>query len=182
MVMLALAGRLGIALELADFDRLTANVPLLVDLQPSGRFLMEDLHYAGGLPAVMKELGPVFQGAAVTAWGQPIGDSFAAAECYNREVIHTLANPANAVSGIWVLKGNLCPQGAVLKPSAASPALFSHRGPAIVFESIEDLRARIDALADQLGLAPPGEPEPARVRAGHRARILGAERHRRRGR
>jgi dihydroxy-acid dehydratase len=142
--LLALAGRLGIPLELADFDRLTASVPLLVDLQPSGRFLMEDLHYAGGLPAVMKELGPLFQGAAVTAWGQPIGDSFAAAECYNREVIHTLAEPANAVSGIWVLKGNLCPQGAVLKPSAASPALFSHRGPAIVFESIEDLRARID--------------------------------------
>ena len=142
--LLALAGRLGIPLELADFDRLTADVPLLVDLQPSGRFLMEDLHYAGGLPAVMKELGPLLHGAAVTAWGQPIGDSFAAAECYNREVIHTLAEPANPVSGIWVLKGNLCPQGAVLKPSAASPALFSHRGPAMVFESIEDLRARID--------------------------------------
>jgi dihydroxy-acid dehydratase len=142
--LLALAGRLGIPLELADFDRLTADVPLLVDLQPSGRFLMEDLHYAGGLPAVMKELGPLLHGDAVTAWGQPIGDSFAAAECYNREVIRTLAEPANPVSGIWVLKGNLCPQGAVLKPSAASPALFSHRGPAVVFESIEDLRARID--------------------------------------
>src|ERR1700726_4280870 len=142
--MLAFAGRLGIPLQLGDFDLLSADVPLLVDLQPSGRFLMEDLHYAGGLPAVMKELGPLLHGDAVTAWGQPIGDSFAAAECYNREVIHTLAEPANAVSGIWVLKGNLCPQGAVLKPSAASPALFSHRGPAIVFESIEDLRARID--------------------------------------
>jgi len=142
--LLALAGRLGIPLELAEFDRLTADVPLLVDLQPSGRYLMEDLHYAGGLPAVMKELGPLFQGAAATAWGQPIGDSFAAAECYNRDVIHTLAEPANTVSGIWVLRGNLCPQGAVLKPSAASPALFSHRGPALVFESIEDLRARID--------------------------------------
>ena len=142
--LLALAGRLGIPLALADFDRLTADVPLLVDLQPSGRFLMEDLHYAGGLPAVMKELGPLLHDGAVTAWGQPIGDSFAAAECYNREVIRTLAEPANTVSGIWVLKGNLCPQGAVLKPSAASPALFSHRGPAVVFESIEDLRARID--------------------------------------
>jgi len=142
--LLALAGRLGIRLELADFDRLTADVPLLVDLQPSGRFLMEDLHYAGGLPAVMKELGSLIHGDAATAWGQPIGDSFAAAECFNREVIHTLAEPANAISGIWVLKGNLCPQGAVLKPSAASPVLFSHRGPAVVFESIEDLRARID--------------------------------------
>jgi dihydroxy-acid dehydratase len=142
--LLALAGRLGVPLELADFDRLTADVPLLVDLQPSGRFLMEDFHYAGGLPAVMKELAPLLHGAAATAWGQPIGESFAAAECYNREVIHTLAEPANAVSGIWVLKGNLCPQGAVLKPSAASPALFRHRGPAVVFESIEELRARID--------------------------------------
>jgi dihydroxy-acid dehydratase len=142
--LLALAGRLGIPLELGDFDRLTAEVPLLVDLQPSGRFLMEDLHYAGGLPAVMKELGSFIDAAAVTVWGQPIGDSFAAAECYNREVIHTLAEPANGVSGIWVLRGNLCPQGAVLKPSAASPALFSHRGRALVFESIEDLRARID--------------------------------------
>jgi dihydroxy-acid dehydratase len=142
--LLALAGRLGVPLELADFDRLSADVPLLVDLQPSGRFLMEDLHYAGGLPAVMKELAPLLHVDAATVWGQTIGDSFAAAECHNHEVIRTLAEPANSVSGIWVLKGNLCPKGAVIKPSAASRALFSHRGPAVVFESIEDLRARID--------------------------------------
>jgi len=142
--LLALAGRLGVPLALEDFDRLTAEVPLLVDLQPSGRFLMEDLHYAGGLPAVMKELGPRLDVNAGTAWGQPIGASFASAECYNREVIHTLAAPVNPVSGIWVLKGNLCPNGAVMKPSAASRALFTHRGRAIVFESIEDLHARID--------------------------------------
>jgi dihydroxy-acid dehydratase len=142
--LLAIAGRLGVRLELADFDRLSADVPLLVDLQPSGRFLMEDLHYAGGLPAVMKELAPLLHGDARTAWGQEIGEGFAAAECYNREVIHTLATPANPVSGIWVLSGNLCPNGAVIKPSAASPALFCHRGAAVVFESIEDLRARID--------------------------------------
>jgi dihydroxyacid dehydratase/phosphogluconate dehydratase len=115
-----------------------------VDLQPSGRFLMEDLHYAGGLPAVMKELAPLLHGDAGTVWGQSIGDSFAAAECFNHEVIRTLAEPANAVSGIWVLKGNLCPQGAVIKPSAASRSLFLHRGRAVVFESIEDLHARID--------------------------------------
>src|SRR5580700_10218516 len=142
--LLALAGRLGVPLTLEDFDRLTAEVPLLVDLQPSGRFLMEDLHYAGGLPAVMKELSPRLDVNAKTAWGQPIGASFASAECYNREVIRTLAAPVNPVSGIWVLKGNLCPNGAVMKPSAASRTLFTHRGRAIVFESIEDLHARID--------------------------------------
>jgi dihydroxy-acid dehydratase len=81
---------------------------------------------------------------ANTSWGQPIGASFASAECFNREVIHTLAAPANPVSGIWVLHGNLCPKGAVMKPSAASRSLFSHRGRAVVFESIEDLHARID--------------------------------------
>ncbi|MDP9013464.1 MAG: dihydroxy-acid dehydratase [Pseudomonadota bacterium] len=142
--LIALAGRLGVPLELGDFDRLSVQVPLLVDLQPSGKFLMEDMHYAGGLPAVMKELAPLLHVEAATVWGQSVGDSFAAAECFNREVIRTLAEPANAVSGIWVLRGNLCPKGAVLKPSAASPALFSHRGRAVVFESIEDLRARID--------------------------------------
>jgi dihydroxy-acid dehydratase len=142
--LLAFAGRLGIPLELAEFDRLSAQVPLLVDLQPSGRFLMEDLHYAGGLPAVLKEIAPLLDLDAPTVWGDPIGASFAAAECYNREVIRTLAEPANTVSGIWVLKGNLCPNGAVVKPSAASPSLFSHRGRAVVFESIEDLRTRID--------------------------------------
>jgi dihydroxy-acid dehydratase len=142
--LLAFAGRLGIPLELAEFDRLSAQVPLLVDLQPSGRFLMEDLHYAGGLPAVLKEIAPLLDLDAPTVWGDPIGASFAAAECYNRAVIRTLADPANTVSGIWVLKGNLCPNGAVVKPSAASPSLFSHRGRAVVFESIEDLRTRID--------------------------------------
>jgi dihydroxy-acid dehydratase len=142
--LLAYAGRLGIPLELGDFDRLSAQVPLLVDLQPSGRFLMEDLHYAGGLPAVLKEIAPLLDLDAPTVWGDPIGASFAAAECYNRAVIRTLAEPANTVSGIWVLKGNLCPNGAVVKPSAASPSLFSHRGRAVVFESIEDLRRRID--------------------------------------
>src|SRR5271169_274330 len=122
--LLAIAARLGVPLQLADFDRLTADVPLLVDLQPSGKFLMEDMHYAGGLPAVMKELGSLIQTDAATAWGAPLGASFASAECYNREVIRTLAAPVNPVSGIWVLKGNLCPNGAVMKPSAASRSLF----------------------------------------------------------
>jgi dihydroxy-acid dehydratase len=142
--LLAFAGRLGVPLELKDFDRLTADVPLLVDLQPSGKFLMEDLHYAGGLPAVMKELGSLLHTDAVTAWGAPIGTSYASAQCFNRDVIRTLSSPANPVSGIWVLNGNLCPSGAVMKPSAASKSLFSHRGRAVVFESIEEFHARID--------------------------------------
>jgi dehydratase ilvD1 len=142
--LLAIAGRLGVPLKLAEFDRLTADVPLLVDLQPSGKFLMEDLHYAGGLPAVMRELAPLLHTDVKTSWGQPIGDSFASAECFNRDVIRTLAAPANPVSGIWVLQGNLCPNGAVMKPSAAGRSLLSHRGRAVVFESIEDLHARID--------------------------------------
>jgi dehydratase ilvD1 len=142
--LLALARRLGVPLELEEFDRLTADIPLLVNLQPSGRFLMEDLHYAGGLPAVLKELVPLLHADAPTVWGQTLGESVSAAECFNREVIHTLAEPVTAVAGIWVMKGNLCPNGAVMKPSAASQSLFSHRGRAVVFESIEDLRSRID--------------------------------------
>jgi dihydroxy-acid dehydratase len=142
--LLAIAGRLGVPLKLADFDRLTADVPLLVDLQPSGKFLMEDLHYAGGLPAVMKELAPLLHAGINTSWGQPLGAAFASAQCFNRDVIRTLAAPVNPVSGIWVLQGNLCPNGAVMKPSAAGRSLLSHRGRAVVFESIEDLHARID--------------------------------------
>jgi dihydroxy-acid dehydratase len=142
--LLALAGRLGIKLELADFDRRSSEVPLLVDLQPSGRFLMEDLHYAGGLPAVMKELAPHLHGDVPTASGRSIRECFAGAECYNREVIRDAGARASPVSGIWVLKGNLCPGGAVIKPSAASQSLLTHRGRAVVFESIEDLHERID--------------------------------------
>jgi dehydratase ilvD1 len=142
--LLAIAARLGVPLQLADFDRLTADVPLLVDLQPSGKFLMEDLHYAGGLPAVMKELAPLLHTDSNTIWGQPIGTGLASAECFNRDVIRTVKAPANPVSGIWVLQGNLCPNGAVMKPSAAGQSLLSHRGRAVVFESIEDMHARID--------------------------------------
>jgi dihydroxy-acid dehydratase len=92
----------------------------------------------------MKELVPFLHVDAPTVWGQTLGQSIGSAECFNREVIRTLAEPVNAVAGIWVMKGNLCPDGAVVKPSAASQALFSHRGRAVVFESIEDLRSRID--------------------------------------
>jgi len=142
--MLAFAGRLGVPLALKDFDTLTRDIPLLVDLQPSGRFLMEDLHYAGGLPAVLKELAPKLDVDAPTVWGEPLSSSITLGECYNREVIHPLGKPVTPVAGVWVLSGNLCPGGAVMKPSAASGALYRHRGKAVVFESIEDLRARID--------------------------------------
>jgi dihydroxy-acid dehydratase len=143
--LLAFAGRLGVPLELDDFDRLSADVPLLANLQPSGKFLMEDLHYAGGLPAVLKELAPLLHLDTPTAWGTTLGTGLASAECHNRAVICALSEPAKAESGIWVLRGNLCPGGAVLKPSAASATLFRHRGRAVVFESIEDLHARIDS-------------------------------------
>jgi dihydroxy-acid dehydratase len=142
--LLALAGRLGVELTLEDFDHLSRDVPLLVDLQPSGRFLMEDLHYAGGLPAVMKQLAPFLEPSALTVSGGPIGDQYDKAEVWNAEVIRTLETPVKPDSGIWVLRGNLAPGGAVMKPSAASPELCSHTGKAVVFETIEDFRARID--------------------------------------
>jgi dihydroxy-acid dehydratase len=142
--LLALAGRLGIPLTLADFDRLSAEIPLIVDLQPSGRFLMEDLHYAGGLPAVMKEIASALNLDAPTATGRSHRDTVADAECYNRDVIRPLKAPVRDAAGIWVLRGNLCPQGAIVKPSAASQELYRHRGKAVVFETIEDFKARID--------------------------------------
>jgi len=142
--LLALAGRLGVKLSLEDFDTLSRDVPLLVDLQPSGRFLMEDLHYAGGLPAVMKAMGPLLDIDAPTVSGAVLRDQVADASCFDAEVIRPVGAPVKASSGIWVLRGNLCPDGAVMKPSAATQSLCQHHGRAVVFESIEDLHARID--------------------------------------
>lgn len=170
--LLALAGRLGVPLTLADFDRLSREVPLLVDIQPSGKYLMEDLHYAGGLPAVMKEIAPLLALDAPTASGRPLGESVDAAQCYNRDVIRTRDDPAGTASGLWVLTGNLAPQGAVVKPSAASPSLYRHKGRAVVFETIEDFRARIDDPALDVdensilvlkGCGPKGYPGMAEV-------------------
>ena len=142
--LLALAGRIGVELKLDDWDKLGAEVPCLVDLQPSGRFLMEDFFYAGGLPAVMKEVSHVLHLDAPTVNGKSIGENIAAAPCWNREVIRPLAEPFKAAAGIAVLRGNLAPDGAVIKPSAASEHLLQHRGRAVVFENIEDFHARID--------------------------------------
>jgi dehydratase ilvD1 len=142
--LLALAGRLGVKLSLEDFDTLSRTVPLLVDLQPSGRYLMEDLHYAGGLPAVMKAMGSLLDLDAPAVSGATLRDHVADASCFDAEVIRSVSAPVKASSGIWVLRGNLCPGGAVMKPSAATQSLCQHRGRAVVFESIEDLHARID--------------------------------------
>jgi dehydratase ilvD1 len=142
--LLALAGRVGVELALKDFDRLAREVPLLVDLMPSGRFLMEDFCYAGGAPAVMRALGQILRRDAVGVTGVSQGAIADAAEVFNAEVIGALDKPVGPVSGVWVLRGSLCPDGAVIKPSAASPELLRHSGRAVVFETIEGYKARID--------------------------------------
>ncbi len=142
--LLALAGRVGIDLSLEDFDRLGSHVPLLVDLQPAGRFLMEDFHRAGGLLAVLREIKDLLDPSAITVTGRPLVDYLAGAEIWDGEVIRTRADPLIPEAGIAVLRGSLAPDGAVIKPSAASPQLLRHRGPAVVFDSIENFHARID--------------------------------------
>lgn len=142
--LLALAGRVGVKLSMEDFDTLGRDVPLLVNLMPSGEYLMEDFCYAGGVPAVLKELGKLVRRDVVTVSGRTQGDIADGAEVFNREVIGTMAKPIGPSSGVWVLKGNLAPRGAILKPSAATPELLTHTGKAVVFENIEDYKARID--------------------------------------
>jgi L-arabonate dehydrase len=142
--MLAIAGRVGVPLTLDDFDRIGHDLPLLVDIQPSGKFLMEDFYYAGGVPAVVRELADVIHRDAITVNGKTMGENTADAPCWNREVIHELARPIRERAGLAVVRGNLAPNGAVIKPSAATPSLLKHRGRAVVFESIEDFKARID--------------------------------------
>lgn len=142
--LLAIAGRIGVGLNLQDFDIHSNHIPLLANIQPSGKYFMEDLYYAGGLPAVMKELLSHLNKEAITVTGKSIAVNVSDAECYNREIIATTSQPINPTSGIIVLKGNLCEAGAVVKPSAASPHLMKHSGKAVVFEDIEDYKARID--------------------------------------
>jgi dihydroxy-acid dehydratase len=142
--LLAIAGRLGIELTQDDFDRVGADVPLLVDLQPAGRFLMEDFHRAGGLLAVLREVQDLLDPDALTVTGRPLVSYLEDPEIWDREVIRTRAEPLQRKAGIAVLYGSLAPDGAVIKPAAASPHLLSHRGRAMVFDSIEDFNARID--------------------------------------
>ena len=142
--MLAIAGRVGVPLTLDDFDRVGHDLPLLVNIQPSGKFLMEDFYYAGGVPAVVRELADLIHRDAITVNGKTMGENTAEAPCWNREVIHELSKPIREHAGLAVVRGNLAPNGAVIKPSAATPSLLKHRGRAVVFESIEDFKARID--------------------------------------
>lgn len=142
--LLAIAGRLGIDLSLDDFDRIGSRVPVLVDLQPAGRFLMEDFHRAGGLAAVLREVRDLLDPDALTVTGEPLVDHLDDAPIWDGEVIRTRAEPLVAEGGIAVLRGNLAPDGALIKPAAASAHLLRHRGRAVVFDSIEDFHTRID--------------------------------------
>lgn len=140
----AIAGRLGVQLELDDFDRLGSRMPCLVNLQPSGEYLMEDFCYAGGVPAVMKAISSELHLDVITVTGHSVDDNIASAENFDPRVIKTMEQPFKAQAGIAVLHGNLAPRGAVIKPSAASPHLLKHTGRAVVFENADDFHARID--------------------------------------
>jgi len=142
--LVAIAGRLGLELPLTKFDELSRTTPVVTNVKPSGKFLMEDLFFAGGLPAVMKEIGALLHLNARTVTGKTLSSDIASAACYNREVIKTLDHPLQQEGGTVILHGNLAPNGAVIKQSAASPQLLKHRGRAVVFENNEDLLNRID--------------------------------------
>jgi len=142
--MLAIAGRIGVELELDDFDRIGSTLPLLVNLMPAGKYLMEDFYYAGGLPVVIDELKAHLHMDALTVTGRTVAENIEGTECYNRDVIRSIDKPLIENAGLTVLRGNLCEQGAIIKPSAATPELMQHRGRAVVFETIEAYRDTID--------------------------------------
>lgn len=142
--LLAIAGRVGIDLTIDDFDKYSAGIPLIANLQPSGEHFMEDLYYAGGLPAVMKEMQGFLNAECITVNGRNIGQNLETAQTLNQEVIASVESPFKLDSGVAVLKGNLCPEGAIIKPSAANARLMQHTGKAVVFENIEDYKLRID--------------------------------------
>jgi L-arabonate dehydrase len=142
--LVAIAGRIGMRLPLTRFDELSRTTPLLCNVRPSGKYLMEDFFYAGGLPVVLKELLPLLHGDALTVSGRTIADSVRDAVCYDEDVIRPLGMPIAHEGGTVILTGNLCPDGAVLKQSAASPHLLRHRGRAVVFEDHNDIHRRID--------------------------------------
>ncbi len=140
----AIAKRIGVEVDLTDFDKFSSMIPLIANVQPSGEHWVEDLFYAGGLPAVMKEIEKYLHRDCITANGKTIGENIEKAQCHDRNLIGTFENPIKPDSGIAVLKGNLCPNGAVIKPSAATPSLLTHTGRAVVFENIDDYKTRID--------------------------------------
>jgi dihydroxy-acid dehydratase len=140
----AIAGRVGVKIDLDDYDKLGSKVPLLVNLLPSGKYLMEDFYYAGGLPVVIKELKDLLHMNVKTANGKTLAENVADAECYNRDVIASIDKPIQEAAGIAVLRGNLAHNGAIIKPSAATDSLMVHKGRAVVFEDIKDFYAKID--------------------------------------
>jgi dihydroxy-acid dehydratase len=142
--LVAIAGRLGIELPLERFDELARTTPFLLNLKPSGRFLMENFFHAGGVPALVAELAPLLDLSAPTVTGKTLGENCAGAKVWNREVIHPLAAPIAPEGGLAVLRGSLAPSGAIIKPTAATPALLTHRGRAVVFEDHDDLNRRVD--------------------------------------
>jgi dihydroxy-acid dehydratase len=143
--LVAMAGRLGLELPLEKFDAVSRTTPLLVNLRPSGQFHMEDLFDAGGIPAVLGELAPLLHLDCLTVAGNTLGEAIAQGQVRRRDVIRSLDQPLAAEGGTAILRGNLCPRGAVIKQAAASPGLLRHRGPAVVFRSQDDLEARIDS-------------------------------------
>ena len=142
--LIAIAGRTGVPLPLSRFDELSRSTPLLVNVRPSGKYLMEDFYYAGGLPAVLRELLPLLHADALTVNGKTLGENVGEAPCHNPDVIRPLSLPLASEGGTVVLFGNLCPGGAVLKQSAASQHLLTHRGRAVVFDDYEEIAQRID--------------------------------------
>ncbi len=143
--LVAIAGRLGIPITLDEFDRISRRTPWITNVKPSGEFLMEDLFDAGGVPAVIREILPLLDGGCITASGQTLAENVAAAECIRRDVIKTLDAPLAAEGGIAILSGNIAPDGAVIKPTAASPQLLQHRGRAYVFETKDQMMSEIDS-------------------------------------
>jgi dihydroxy-acid dehydratase len=142
--LIAIAGRIGVKLDVDDFEKLGSEMPCLLNLQPSGQHLMEDFCYAGGLPAVMKEISRHLHLDALTVTGKGMGENIADAQNWNEDVIHRIDKPFKDHAGIAVLRGNLAPRGAVIKPSAATPGLMTHKGRAVVFEDSDDFHKRID--------------------------------------
>jgi dihydroxy-acid dehydratase len=142
--LIAIAGRLGIDLPLEKFDELSRTTPVVANVRPSGRYLMEDFSYAGGNAALMKEILPLLHGKALTVTGKTVAENLAQAACFNREVIKPLDEPLRPEGGTAILRGNLAPEGAVIKQSAISPHFARHRGRAVVFENNLDLINRVD--------------------------------------
>jgi len=140
----AIAGRLGIDLPLDRFGEISKRTPLIANMRPTGKYQMEDLYYAGGIPAILKELLPLLHGDALTVTGKTMAENVANAEVYNRDIIRPLSEPLKPEGGLTILRGNLAPDGAVIKHAAATPALLQHRGRAVVFKSIQDLKERVN--------------------------------------